>query len=877
MVTPLREENERAVAPLFDPRPANYAERHLLDALAGDDIVDFEGVSDLDGCTIRAGLLRYLLLVPGRVPLFGLHLRRARIKDKLDLRDFAMPGSGLPAVSLEDCDFTHELDLSSVRMARLSLAGSRFSKLCLRDAEIDGPLDISRVCPWRELGVPLTCWIDARDCTINGEINASGAKLQGASPPVKKPFSSEIRYALWLRNAVIQGNVNLTDGFTARGGVSLGTAHVGGNVWARGAVLTACEDDAFNAQNARIDGGLMLDAAPGNRFCANGTVWLLGIHIGNTLQLDGAILNGVYRGERPDWNEPRDALAASNIEVGTSVFMKGARVRGPVSFSGARVHGRLDCRNAIVTDPPSDRAAFFAPGIEVAHNAEFEQSVVHGGIDFTGATISGNLRFRRVTLSNDRGGDRDATLTAERARIGGSVDFLDDTRSKGELNFSGTVVGKNLTCENSAFSNPVRSAIYARDLEVGCDLRLIDTKTLGDLNLEHANIKGRLLWRRVRVGLDSGVRRRWATINLQHARIGAALEAEQLCFVGPVRIDLRDSTLSALKHHWPEGWGVLDGDPAKKLGCEDHPVKLDGLTYERIVLKNPKFPDNTDKNEAALGDAMVEWLKRQDCELPGGKRAEFFPQPHRQLARVLRAQGNEGAARRVAVAEQDEPRRRSGAEQGWIVDAVLELVRPAKDFLANWVRRKLHRLYGIFFGYGLKPARAFVTLVAYVAIGMFGVRFLHDSGMLIERPIPVAAFAAHDEPGGSVVDRLIPVAAFAAHDEPGSRTSKDSRPGDPELGFRVVPIDEGGMISDLRCTDAANSTWDSMVYAIDMILPFIQLHEENKCEIRADAGMRSWFWRVLRDVYVLIGWVVSSAALLTMSGILRKSDESGSA
>ena len=74
---------------------------------------------------------------------------------------------------------------------------------------------------------------------------------------------------------------------------------------------------------------------------------------------------------------------------------------------------------------------------------------------------------------------------------------------------------------------------------------------------------------------------------------------------------------------------------------------------------------------------------------------------------------------------------------------------------------------------------------------------------------------------------------------------------------------------ELPCHDLlADSPLDAFVYAADTVLPFIPLHQETKCELSpAHTILRFW-----RAAYTVIGWVVTSLALLTFSGLFRRSD-----
>src|SRR5580704_3223401 len=73
---------------------------------------------------IRAALIRSLLLgefsrglANASFGAAGVRICGARIEVKLDLADCARPGTGLPALALQNCDIPDRIDLSAARLA----------------------------------------------------------------------------------------------------------------------------------------------------------------------------------------------------------------------------------------------------------------------------------------------------------------------------------------------------------------------------------------------------------------------------------------------------------------------------------------------------------------------------------------------------------------------------------------------------------------------------------------------------------------------------------------------------------------------------------------------------------------------------------------
>ena len=119
--------------------------------------------------------------------------------------------------------------------------------------------------------------------------------------------------------------------------------------------------------------------------------------------------------------------------------------------------------------------------------------------------------------------------------------------------------------------------------------------------------------------------------------------------------------------------------------------------------------------------------------------------------------------------------------------------------------RFLRTLYGFFFGFGLSGKRANLTLVAYVVLGALGVEYAQSQNMLAENVVVTAS--AYIQPYDDCTERV----------------------------FLRAPTD-GVVEKHIACTDTPANFLTHVVYALDMIVPFIPLHQEAKCEIVPDAG-----------------------------------------
>lgn len=322
------------------------------------------------------------------------------------------------------------------------------------------------------------------------------------------------------------------------------------------------------------------------------------------------------------------------------------------------------------------------------------------------------------------------------------------------------------------------------------------------------------------------------TLTLEYCSIPEP-KAQSLILRGPVQIDLCGMRVATME--WSsQGWG-LDGENGKR--CT---INFDGFEYERIFVEVPQhisrdymlrqhfgIPYLFGPPKSTKGDPLLDWILHQSPSGPDPDR-NFLPQPYRQLVRVLRSQGEEATALTIAVAERWAARWAANRDgifslQGDLIRAVLASIR--------WI-------FGVCFGFGLLRLNASLTLLSYALVGMFGVCLAETNGMLVESAIVTAPVFIQSYAGGEM-------RAF-------------------------VPYEKSDRLYDLRCTDTANNLGTDFVYAADMIVPFIPLHQEAKCEIKPGGASALTAWRMAKAVYSVLGWIVFSLCLATFSGLLRR-------
>jgi hypothetical protein len=706
------------------------------------------------------------------------------------------------------------------------------------------------------------------------------------------------RAALWLAGATIRGTIRLVNGFVAEGGVSLDAARVHGDVRVERAYLKAGEPDAFNVRDGIIEGVMFI-----RRSLIDGVVWMLGLRTGGYLEFsDTTIIGHVDPWDVPNLpparrrephrhrkalvlmdadigaslridhgfvafgsvnfaaakirgnldatgariaNKTRDGLSravdGTNSEIGANLLLDGVETSGRVDIAGARIGGKLSFLAANMSNPTSagDGQALEAINVSVGGNAEFGRASTDGStglslwtgiINLVGARIGGDLAFANALVDNLRPDGAGEAILARRVNVHGSFTLDGGCIVRGVVLLSGATIGRDLLCRKATLHNPKRSALYAKDVEIGDDLTLEGCGIRGDVRLERAAITGSVAL--LQPCLEGGRHRQ---LELIHSRIGARLRFDRIPHISPYGIDLTGARVGTIEV--TVAYGPTLAEPT------DYPLGLDGLVYDRIE-HTPQLHYSRDRRlrraahiptggRAWLGpcrdhiaDPLIDWLLRhRSVSLPGHRR--FHPQPFRQLAAVLRAQGNDEAARTVAIAERFATPRAFGT-------------------------RTTHRLFGVCFGFGFLPLRALFVLSLWVAVGTIGTNLALKHDLMIETPHSAAT---------SFMPRAHrpPIRAYVPDDAPdASGKSADEPPENERFPQELACFDLEGWL-------------DSAVYAFDTMVPFIPLKQEEKCEFATDAH---WL-RFCRAVYTVVGWVITSLTLLTLSGIIKRFDGEG--
>lgn len=238
----------------------------------------------------------------------------------------------------------------------------------------------------------------------------------------------------------------------------------------------------------------------------------------------------------------------------------------------------------------------------------------------------------------------------------------------------------------------------------------------------------------------------------------------------------------------------------------------------------------------------VGWLGKQYSAMPPTHK-EYKSQPFEQVAKVLRSQGDSDQATRILIEK-------------------LRLERKVR-FSRRHPKRLGYWIIDRFFGYGIFWGPVFLTFLLCWVAGWLAVD-LANYGHLRWPPVgshgaPVMSFITLPRPV-LVVDATS-VNTLALTDDMEQTLNASTAAGS------VTSSPDGRLVKEIRCGDQI----EPALYALDVFVPLLDLKQESKCTISAEHD--EWPWRVLKSVYAILGWIVTSALILTVSGIVRRQVE----
>lgn len=544
------------------------------------------------------------------------------------------------------------------------------------------------------------------------------------------------------------------------GKLKLISTRIGGQLNCRGATFSNPNDDAILAQNAIVEGSMLLDGCDKNPFVAHGEIYMRGIQLYGTISLrDARILN-----------ETGDAINAVNARLsGDIIFDYQSKVEGQILLQGANIGGTLDCRGATFNHPTGwalnlKRAVI---GGDVLLNATIVGNKRHifkakGEVKLCGAQIGGQVKCRGGSFHKPEGGnfllnpeDPSCALIGKGLKVEGPVLLDKGFYANGEVRFTNATIGGDFDASGGDFDNEDGCALNLCRIQVKSDMYLSScsndsarSKVLfrakGEVNLKGAEIHGQLnccgghfLNEHSDFAINAtGIKVHGPAflcegftakgrVDLLNANIaaslyckggsfyhpaGTALEAERITIGGDLNLESRKYN-EECDYQYFHAIGILNFRKARiKKGLIFRGVSA--TSQFDLILKNASV-DN-------LEDNLEVWPKIRNLDLSGFKYKSiaygapckhderkiwlekhnegkhFSPQPYRQLAETLDAMGHEKDAREIRIQMNNKLRKES---------------KPLRKALQWW--------FGFLIDYGYNPFKVFKFALVIWILGGF--------------------------------------------------------------------------------------------------------------------------------------------------------------
>jgi len=409
------------------------------------------------------------LEVPFPLRFEGSHFDAPLLAEGARLSGLVLTGCALPGLQANGVRIQRDLDLSRTHVTgvlRTSASTSKHSAIWLCESEIGGRL----LCVDTVIDGHGERSIQAdrmhvtgnvrllHQFTAHGEVRLIGARIGGSLDLTGARIESfGTGLALDLGEAIIEASVFLIDDPSGRrplirGRIDMGQARIGGQFLIRNATLEAPSADApvGSVYSRSRVGGTALSAprlAVGAEVTLEGTCAVTG-----GIDLSMSELSSVS--VRPGCSlhaAGRTALDLTNTELLSTVTVgEQVPVAGTVRLTGARIHGNLCLRGAILTAPEGG-SLLAAQGVSIDGEAELQNLVATGGdLGLRAATIGSYVDATGAQLRNPGG----YTLNLVQANVKGSVRLADGFRSYGEVVLNRAAIEGRLICTQGTFDNP---------------------------------------------------------------------------------------------------------------------------------------------------------------------------------------------------------------------------------------------------------------------------------------------------------------------------------------------------------------------------------------------------------------------------------------
>jgi hypothetical protein len=602
---------------------------------------------------IRTELIRWICRNPSAkdfVDPKGIQVYGAKLIGVLDLSQVR----ALFPLALLRCRVTQEVLLRAIEIPGLSFDGTWVCAIKADGAEVKGGFTL-------RYGFHAEQQVRLHRARIGVDLDCSGGTFTN---PVRAGVTGS-GTALAADGAIFGGGVLLNNGFRAEGEVRLSRTHIRGD-------LDCCGGRFLNSLSAEAGGsGTALNADGVN---VTGSIFLREVHAEGEVRFPRAKVGGDFDcGAATIANSPPANVGdtkALNLEgsvVGGNVVLnRRFKANGVVSLRGAQIAGQLNCYGGTFENCARFGAALDASLANVATGIFLGiQFRAEGEVRLQSAQIGVRLECSGGTFNNPPGGNAERAglaLTSDGAKVAGGVVLGKGFHAEGEVRLLGAQIEGDLDCSGGIFNNPAIADVDASNRALSAHTVIVKGNVLmrrgfhseGEVSFAGASIEG---------NLEATSAELRGELNLETTTVKGALMLSNVVNPKGLRLTLTNASVGALADE-TAGWPQLGN------------LLLDGFVYERFSGPAPKD-----------SKSRLDWLALQE---------PFLPQPYRQVAKVLREEGENTGS--VEVLYEMERRVRARENRWWRT----YLVNPA----LRWT-----------IGYGYYPASAFWWLAGLVLLG----------------------------------------------------------------------------------------------------------------------------------------------------------------
>ncbi|WP_253887713.1 hypothetical protein [Actinokineospora diospyrosa] len=440
-------------------------------------------------------------------------------KTEQAVRDSFGTGTRLDLAGHPDREVRGEV-LSALLVGAYPLGVGAMPALRLDNAVVTGRFDVEG----REVGSVITLQrCDFEHAPVLRMARLIALSLRGCRVP-----------GLYARNLRVGSDLLLESGFTCTGVLDLTDATVEGTLRLAGAVLRNPGAAALLGARLRIAGSIQAIAVQ-----VFGELRLRGANIGGSVHLTGATLS------HPSGTalEATGLVVAGNFscdagggqfDAAGTVILSGARIGGDAVFSGAQLHDARDGDGQVLVLPRGtvdDRYVLDADRLRVDGDVKLDAGfTARGTVGLRGAQVGGHLLLSGATIGHRAAIAELARAFEERRDVTKVPVALvaDGIEVRGDVEARGAIGGKVDSDGN------LGTALLAYG-----QVRLVDAHVHGSASLSRARLRGPaidvLFADRLRVGGTLFLRkvRASGSIRLQNAHIGSSLDCSGAQLIKP--------------------------------------------------------------------------------------------------------------------------------------------------------------------------------------------------------------------------------------------------------------------------------------------------------------------------------------------------------